>query len=62
MTHSFKDIMVEATEMFNISTRMAEEEIASKSPDEIVVGSLMELAKSCKGLMREAKKRAEEIV
>ena len=61
MTHSFKDIMAEATEMFNISTRMAEEEISSKDPDEIVIGSLMELAKSCKGLMREAKKRAVKV-
>ena len=60
MVNSFKEILREASEMFNIAARMAEEEALEPERRKAIMAGLVELAKSCQGLMMEAKKRAEE--
>ena len=60
MANSFKEILREASEMFNIAARMAEEEALEPERREAIMAGLVELAKSCRGLMMEAKKRAEQ--
>lgn len=60
MTNPFNDIFHEATEMFDISARMAAEEIERKEYDPVVANSLMDLTRACKRLMLTAKKRAQE--
>ena len=60
MANSFKEILREASEMFDIAARMAEDEALEPERREAIMVGLMELAKSCRGLMMEAKKRAEE--
>ena len=59
MANSFKEILREASEMFNIAARMAEEEALEPKRREVIMAGLVKLAKSCRGLMMEAKKRAE---
>ena len=59
MANSFKEILREASKMFDIAARMAEEEAMEPERREAVMSGLMDLAKSCRGLMMEAKKRAE---
>jgi hypothetical protein len=60
MTNPFSDIFNEATEMFDISARMASEETERTEYDPVVANSLMDLTRSCKRLMLTAKKRAQE--
>ena len=60
MANSFKEILWEASEMFDIAARMAEDEALEPERREAIMAGLMELARSCRGLMMEAKKRAEE--
>ena len=60
MANIFKEILREASEMFDIAARMAEDEALEPERREAIMAGLMELAKSCRGLMMEAKKRAEE--
>ena len=60
MANSFKEILRETSEMFNIAARMAEEEALEPKRREAIMAGLVELAKSCRGLMMKAKKRAEE--
>ena len=60
MANSFKEILREVSEMFNIAARMAEEEALEPKRREAIMAGLVGLAKSCRGLMMEAKKRAEE--
>jgi len=60
MANSVKEILREASEMFNIAARMAEEEALEPERREAIMAGLVELARSCRGLMMEAKKRAEE--
>ncbi len=59
MERPFDNIMLEAAEMVGISARMAEEEARSMESDPIVLKNLMDLAKSCKRLMLEAKQRGQ---
>jgi len=60
MANSFKEILSEASGMFDIAARMAEEEASEPERREVVMAGLMELAKSCRGLMMAAKERAEK--
>ena len=60
MANSFKEILWEASEMFDIAARMAEEEALEPERREAIMAGLVELAKSRRGLMMKAKKRAEE--
>ena len=58
----FKNILSEASEMFDISARMAEEEAREPECREEVMTGLIELTEACRSLMLIAKKRAEEEV
>ena len=60
MANSFKEILWEASEMFDIAARMAEDEALEPERREAIMAGLMELVRSCRGFMMEAKKRAEE--
>jgi len=57
----FDAILNETTEMFDIAARMAEEEAMERGREDEVLTGLIELARSCRRLMIEAKKRAEEV-
>lgn len=59
MEKSFKDILSESSEMFDIAARMAEDEANEPERREMIMTGLMELAKSCRRLMMTAKDRAE---
>ena len=56
----FDRIFTESAEMFDIAARCAEAEAEEEDSREQVLDGFVGLAKSCKGLMLEAKKRAQE--
>jgi hypothetical protein len=60
MANSFKDILREASEMFAIAERMAEDEALEPERRETIMKGLIELSKSCRELVITARKRAEE--
>jgi len=58
MATPFREIFMQATEMFDLAARTAEAEAESETCDEVVLESLIALAESCKALLVTAKIRS----